>query len=117
MSKQGCGGSFGVKFQISLGLPVGAVISCADNTATENLYTISVKGAKGGLNRSPVTGMDDVVMATELGKKGPSAVGIQKARREKRWCVSLLEDNAGVTVNKKVKGFSVRDQFQRSVQT
>ncbi|XP_045875666.1 60S ribosomal protein L23-like [Meles meles] len=117
MSKQGCGGSFGVKFQISLGLSVGVVISCADNTATKNLYFISVKGTKGGLNRPPVTGVGDVVMAMELVKKGPSAVGIQKARREKRWCVSLLEDNAGVTGNKKVKWSAVRDQLQRSVQT
>ncbi|RXM32663.1 60S ribosomal protein L23 [Acipenser ruthenus] len=32
MSKRGRGGSSGAKFRISLGLPVGAVINCADNT-------------------------------------------------------------------------------------
>ncbi|XP_011636984.1 60S ribosomal protein L23 [Pogonomyrmex barbatus] len=32
MSKRGRGGSAGAKFRISLGLPVGAVINCADNT-------------------------------------------------------------------------------------
>jgi len=30
----GRGGSSGGKFRISLGLPVGAVINCADNTGT-----------------------------------------------------------------------------------
>ncbi|CAO2591706.1 60S ribosomal protein L23 [Lemmus lemmus] len=47
MSKQGRGGSSGAKLQISLGLLVGAVINCADNTGAKNLYIISVKGIKG----------------------------------------------------------------------
>lgn len=33
----GRGGSSGAKFRISLGLPVGAVINCADNTGTAPL--------------------------------------------------------------------------------
>lgn len=33
----GRGGSSGAKFRISLGLPVGAVINCADNTGTVQL--------------------------------------------------------------------------------
>jgi len=32
----GRGGSSGGKFRISLGLPVGAVINCADNTGMHN---------------------------------------------------------------------------------
>lgn len=32
--RTGRGGSSGAKFRISLGLPVGAVINCADNTGT-----------------------------------------------------------------------------------
>uniref|UniRef100_A0A2K6KDM5 Large ribosomal subunit protein uL14 n=1 Tax=Rhinopithecus bieti TaxID=61621 RepID=A0A2K6KDM5_RHIBE len=77
MSKRGCGGSSGVKFRISLGLPVGAVINCADNTGAKNLYIISVKGIKGRLNRLPAAGVGDMVMATvkkgkpELRKKAP----------------------------------------------
>lgn len=46
MSKQGHGGFSGVKFQISLGHPIGAVINCADNTGSKNLYITSVKGIK-----------------------------------------------------------------------
>lgn len=33
----------GNKFKMSLGLPVGAVMNCADNTGAKNLYIISVK--------------------------------------------------------------------------
>uniref|UniRef100_A0A8C9HF25 Large ribosomal subunit protein uL14 n=1 Tax=Piliocolobus tephrosceles TaxID=591936 RepID=A0A8C9HF25_9PRIM len=78
MSKRGRGGSSGAKFRISLGLPVGAVINCADNTGAKNLYIISVKGIKGRLNRLPAAGVGDMVMATvkkgkpELRKKGHS---------------------------------------------
>ncbi|NXX67875.1 RL23 protein, partial [Spizella passerina] len=64
----GRGGSSGAKFRISLGLPVGAVINCADNTGAKNLYIISVKGIKGRLNRLPAAGVGDMVMATV--KKG-----------------------------------------------
>lgn len=52
----------------ALGLPVGAVINCADNTGAKNLYIISVKGIKGRLNRLPAAGVGDMVMATV--KKG-----------------------------------------------
>ena len=72
----GRGGSSGGKFRISLGLPVGAVINCADNTGGKNLYIIAVKGIKGRLNRLPAAGSGDMVLATvkkgkpELRKKG-----------------------------------------------
>lgn len=74
----GRGGSSGGKFRISLGLPVGAVINCADNTGGKNLYIIAVKGIKGRLNRLPAAGSGDMVLATvkkgkpELRKKGES---------------------------------------------
>ncbi|NXP58987.1 RL23 protein, partial [Chloropsis cyanopogon] len=78
----GRGGSSGAKFRISLGLPVGAVINCADNTGAKNLYIISVKGIKGRLNRLPAAGVGDMVMATvkkgkpELRKKATASLGI-----------------------------------------
>jgi len=61
---------------MTLGLPVGAVVNCADNTGAKNLYVIAVKGIKGRLNRLPAAGVGDMVMATvkkgkpELRKKG-----------------------------------------------
>ena len=66
----------GAKFRVSLGLPVGAVINCADNTGAKNLFVIAVKGIKGRLNRLPAAGVGDLILASvkkgkpELRKKG-----------------------------------------------
>ncbi|CAB4003528.1 60S ribosomal L23 [Paramuricea clavata] len=110
MSKRGRGGAAGGKFRLSLGLPVGAVVNCADNTGAKNLYIIAVKGIKGRLNRLPAAGAGDLVLATvkkgkpELRKKVMPAVIIRqrKAIRRKNGVFIYFEDNAGVIVN--VKG-------------
>merc|ERR1711976_493009 len=110
MSKRGRGGSSGVKLRISLALPLGAVISCADNTGGKNLYVIAVHGIKGRLNRMPAAGSGDMIVATvkkgkpELRKKVMPAVIIRqrKAIRRKDGVFIYYEDNAGVIVN--VKG-------------
>ncbi|CAG8591054.1 13812_t:CDS:2, partial [Racocetra fulgida] len=66
----------GNKFRMTLGLPVGAIMNCADNSGAKNLYIISVKGIHGRLNRLPAAGVGDMVMATvkkgkpDLRKKG-----------------------------------------------
>ena len=52
----GRGGASGNKFRMSLGLPTGAVINCADNTGAKNLYVISVTRIGGRLNRLPAAG-------------------------------------------------------------
>ncbi|XP_062519564.1 large ribosomal subunit protein uL14-like [Corticium candelabrum] len=62
------GGSSGAKFRISLGLPVGAVVNCADKTGAKNLYIIAVYGIKGRLNRLAAAGCGCMVVATV--KKG-----------------------------------------------
>lgn len=73
---------------MALGLPVGAVMNCADNTGAKNLYVISVCGIKGRLNRLPAAGVGDMVLATvkkgkpELRKKVCHAVVI---RQRKNW--------------------------------
>ncbi|XP_043843841.1 60S ribosomal protein L23-like [Dromiciops gliroides] len=111
MSKRGCGGYSGAKFQISFDLPVGAVINCPDNTGAKKLYIISVKGIKGRLNRLPAAGVGDMVMATvKKGKPGAarkvhSAVVIRQQRsyRRKDGVFLYFEDNAGVIVNNIVK--------------
>ncbi|CAM9897566.1 unnamed protein product, partial [Chrysoparadoxa australica] len=56
MSKRGRGGAQGNKYRISLGLPVGAVMNCADNSGAKALFVISVCGVKGRLNRLPAAG-------------------------------------------------------------
>lgn len=79
----GRGGSAGAKFRISLGLPVGAVINCADNTGAKNLFVIAVQGVKGRLNRLPAAGAGDMIVATvkkgkpELRKKGKYCILIR----------------------------------------
>ena len=66
----------GNKFRTTLGLAVGSVMNCADNTGAKNLYIISVKGIKGRLNKIPGATVGNMVMATckkgkpELRKKG-----------------------------------------------
>lgn len=66
----------GANFRVTVGLPVGAVVNCADNTGAKNIYVISVKGIRGRLNRLPAAGVGDMVMCSvkkgkpELRKQG-----------------------------------------------
>merc|ERR1711900_10190 len=109
MSKRGRGGAAGGKFRISLGLPVGAVMNCADNTGAKNLYVIAVYGVKGRLNRLPAAGVGDMFVATvkkgkpELRKKVMQAVVIRQRKpfRRKDGVFIYFEDNAAVIVNNK----------------
>ncbi|KAL8160699.1 hypothetical protein V2J09_002236 [Rumex salicifolius] len=117
MSKRGRGGSAGNKFRMSLGLPVAAVVNCADNTGAKNLYIISVKGIKGRLNRLPSACVGDMVMATvkkgkpDLRKKVMPAVIVRQRKpwRRKDGVFMYFEDNAGVIVNPKgeMKGSAI----------
>lgn len=99
----------GAKYRMTLGLPVAAVMNCADNTGAKNLYIISVIGIKGRMNRYPAAGVGDMVMATvkkgkpELRKKVMPAVVIRqrKAWRRREGVYIYFEDNAGVIVNPK----------------
>uniref|UniRef100_A0A2I3H101 60S ribosomal protein L23 n=1 Tax=Nomascus leucogenys TaxID=61853 RepID=A0A2I3H101_NOMLE len=121
MWKRGRGGSSGVKFRISVGLPVGAVINCADNTGAKNLYIISVKGIKGRLNRLPTAGVGDMGMATvkkgkpELRKKVHPAVSYQR----KHGVFLSFEDNAVVIVSNKgqMKGSAITGPVAKEKKT
>lgn len=62
------GGNGRNKFAISLGLPTGARLNCADNTGARELGIISVKGWGARLNRLPACSPGDMVMVTV--KKG-----------------------------------------------
>ena len=85
----GAKGASGAKFRISLALPVGAVMNCADNTGAKNLYVIAVKGIRGRLNRLPAAGAGDLVLATvkkgkpELRKKGEAHNGRHESTRDR----------------------------------
>lgn len=107
----------GSKFRVSLGLPVGAVMQCADNSGARNLYIISVKGVGARLNRLPAAGVGDMVMATvkkgkpELRKKVMPAIVVRQSRpwRRKDGVFLYFEDNAGVIANPKgeMKGSAI----------
>merc|ERR1712086_707271 len=109
MSTRSRGGSCGNKFRVTLGLPVAAVMNCADNTGAKNLYIMSVKGYGGVLNRLPAACTGDMVMATvkkgapQLRKKVMPAIVIRqrKSFRRKDGNFVYFEDNAGVIVNPK----------------
>merc|ERR1712007_214630 len=117
MSTKRAGGRVGGKFRMSLALPVGAVINCADNSGAKNLYVIAVSGIKGRLNRLPSATAGDMFVASvkkgkpELRKKVMPAVVIRqrKAFRRKNGVFIYFEDNAGVIVNNKgeMKGSAV----------
>jgi ribosomal protein L14 len=61
-------GTAGNKFRLTLGLPVGAVINCADNSGAKSLYLIEPFGFGSHLNRLPDAGVGDMVVASV--KKG-----------------------------------------------
>lgn len=93
----------GNKFRTTLGLCVGSVMNCADNTGAKNLYIVSVKGIKGRLNKMPGATVGNMVMATvkkgkpELRKKGacpplPCCASLFGPTRQLRkgWCEDAL---------------------------
>jgi len=101
--------SVGSKRSLTVGLPVGAVVNCADNSGAKNLYIIAVNKTGARLNRLPAAGIGDLVLATvkkgkpELRKKVHPAVIIRQRKTYRRVDGSFLffEDNAGVIVNAK----------------
>ena len=117
MPKRTSRGKAGAKFRISLGLPVGALINCADNTGAKNLYIIAVKEIKGRLNRLPSACVGDFVLATvkkgkpELRKKVHPVVVVRQRKpyRRRNGVFIYFEDNAGVIVNPKgeMKGSTI----------
>eukprot|EP01111_Echinosteliopsis_oligospora_P008196 TRINITY_DN23708_c0_g1_i1.p1 TRINITY_DN23708_c0_g1~~TRINITY_DN23708_c0_g1_i1.p1 ORF type:complete len:141 (-),score=33.81 TRINITY_DN23708_c0_g1_i1:82-504(-) len=117
MSKRAAGTTTGTNFRVTLGLPVGAVVNCADNTGAKNIYVISVKGIRGRLNRLPAAGVGDMVMCSvkkgkpELRKKVTTAVIIRQSKpwRRKDGQFLYFEDNAAVICNPKgeMKGSTI----------
>eukprot|EP00823_Brevimastigomonas_motovehiculus_P000210 TRINITY_DN10322_c1_g1_i1.p1 TRINITY_DN10322_c1_g1~~TRINITY_DN10322_c1_g1_i1.p1 ORF type:complete len:146 (+),score=39.66 TRINITY_DN10322_c1_g1_i1:57-494(+) len=115
--KRGRGGGVGNKLKISLGLPTGACLNCADNTGAKDLHVISVKGQNGRLNRLPKGGVGDLIIATckkgkpELRKKVTPAVIIRQRKpwRRPNGIFIYFEDNAAVIVNPKgeMKGSAI----------
>ena len=110
---------------MTLGLPVGAVMNCADNSGARNLYIISVKGFGARLNRLPAAGVGDMVMATvkkgkpELRKKVMPAVVVRQSKPWRRadGVYLYFEDNAGVVCVPVLKSGAEGEGGERKVLT
>eukprot|EP01070_Trichotokara_eunicae_P004514 Trichotokara_eunicae@DN3999_c0_g1_i3.p2 len=115
--KRGRGGSTGNKAKVTVGLNVGALINCCDNSGAKNLYIVAVKGVGACLNRLPACSVGDVVLATvkkgkpELRKKLHPAVVVRQRKmwRRPEGLHIQFEDNAGIIVNPKgeMKGTAI----------
>lgn len=65
-------GAYSNKFRMALGLPVGAILNCADNSGAKSLFIIEPYGFGARLNRLPDAGVGDMVVASvEKGKPEP----------------------------------------------
>merc|ERR1712110_277800 len=117
MGEHTMSGASGTKYKMSMALPVGAIMNCADNSGARNLYVIAVKGCGARLNRLPAAGAGDMVMATvkkgkpELRKKVMPAVIVRQSKPWRRadGIYLYFEDNARVIVNPKgeMKGSAI----------
>ena len=98
-----------VKASVTKGIPVGAYISCADNTGAKLLKVISVMGYKGRRRRLPAAGVGDLIKCsvkegTVKWRKQVVTAVIVRQRKEYRRPNGLrvsFEDNAAVLVNEK----------------
>ena len=113
----------GVKLKMALGLPVGALINCADNSGAKNLYIFAAKRIQAALNRLPAASVGDMVLCTvkkckpELRKKVLCAVIVRqrKSWRRRDGYFIYFQDNAGVIVSNKgdMKGNSILGPIAR----
>ncbi len=61
-------GASGNKYRMTLGLPVGAVLNCADNSGAKSLFVIEPYGTGARLNRLPAAAAGDMILCSV--KKG-----------------------------------------------
>ena len=100
------GGRQGCKGKISCGLPVAAIMNCADNTGAKNLYIMAVAATGARQNRLPTASVGDLVVATvkkgkpDLRKKVLPAVVVRQRKpyRRSEGHFVYFEDNAGVII-------------------
>ncbi|KAI9567053.1 ribosomal protein L14 domain-containing protein [Boletus coccyginus] len=99
------------KYCLMLGLSVGAVLNCADNSGAKSLFIIEPYDFGAWLNRLPDAGMGNIVIASmkkgkpELRKKNGS-LPIVVIHQHKAWCQKdsiflYFEDNVGIIINNK----------------
>lgn len=117
-----------VSTRITKGLPVGAQLTCADNTGAKIVKIISVKGYKGKRRTKPKAGVASwisikVIKGDEKVRHEVHKAVIIRQRREYRRANGMrisFEDNAAVLVNDKgeargtlIKGPVAREAIER----
>ena len=109
MSKKSKSAMQGVKLKITLALPVGAVINCADNSGAKTIFIFGVTKIGAALSRLPSASVGDFVLCSvkkgkpELRKKIMRAVVVRQRKpwRRREGYFVYFQDNAGVIVNQK----------------
>ena len=116
-------GAAGHRIKISRGLPVGSLITCADNSGAKLLRLIQVIGYKGRLRRVPSAAVGDRVVVSvrrgspDMRKKLFQAVIIRQRkpfrRPEGNWV--QFEDNAAVIITPEgeMRGSEIRGAVAR----
>ncbi|MFQ6074312.1 MAG: uL14 family ribosomal protein, partial [Candidatus Bathyarchaeia archaeon] len=94
----------GQRPKISRGIPIGALIKCADNTGAKELRVIQVIGYKGRLRRVPSAAVGDMIIVSvrkgtpDMRKKIFQAVVVRQRKPYRRsdgvWV--QFEDNGAV---------------------
>jgi len=98
-----------ISTKITKALPVGAIITCADNSGAKQLQIISVRGFKGTRRTKPTAGVSDsvtcrVYKGDEKVRKEIHKAVIIRQRKEYRRQDGMrisFEDNAAILVNEK----------------
>lgn len=99
-------GAVAQRTRVSRGIPVGAIIKCADNSGARALRVIQVMGYKGRLRRVPAAGVGDRITVSvrrgtpDMRRKIFQAVLIRQRKPYRRndgvWV--QFEDNAAVVM-------------------
>ena len=105
------------------GLPLGAVMTCADNSGAKLVRLIEVKAYHGKANRIPSAGVGDMFIASvkrgspEMRSKVVYAVVIRQRRPFRRMDGIMVEfeDNAAVLVTPEgeVRGSEIKGPVER----
>lgn len=99
-------GAIAQRARVSRGIPVGAIVKCADNSGARALRVIQVTGYKGRLRRVPAAGVGDMMTVSvrrgtpDMRRKIFQAVLIRQRKPYRRsdgvWV--QFEDNAAVVM-------------------
>lgn len=109
MAKKSKSAMQGVKLKISLGLPVGAIINCADNSGAKSIFIFGVTKIQACLSKLPSASVGDYVLCSvkkgkaDLRKKIHRAVVVRQRKpwRRREGYFVYFQDNAGCIVNQK----------------